>query len=247
MPFKEYEMSRCKFSLATLLLTCTALAAPAPQPFTAGWDSPLDPDKDCKFVRDKRALIMEMPGSDHDYDPHRERLNAPRILRNLEGDFDMQVQVQIACLASRKSTVERQPSFVVAGFLLIPPPSYGIPCIRLEYGLAGQESGKDGYVALKHQDKAGGYSNAIWSRSWKNWPLPEKTDHAYLRIKREGEKLYPSISPNGEKWTSLVGSAQFGRLPAKLKVGLAAYSTSTEPAKVRFEDFKLIRGKKKER
>jgi hypothetical protein len=74
-------MSRCKISLATLLLTCTALAAPAPQPFTAGWERSLDPDKDCKFLRDKGALSIEMPGTDHDYDPLRERVNAPRLLR----------------------------------------------------------------------------------------------------------------------------------------------------------------------
>lgn len=240
-------MTRCICGLGTLLLVSAALAAPAPQPFVAGWDNPLDTDKNCKFVRDKGTLVIEMPGTDHDYAPLRDCHNAPRILRNLEGDFDMQVRIRIACSPSLKSTVKGQPSSVAAGFLLIPPDRYGISCIRLEYGKAGEGIGVDGYAALKHQDRVGGYSNARWENRWRNWPLPEKTDQAYLRLRREGEKLYPFISPDGEKWTSLVGPAQFGRLPAKLKVGLAAYSSSTESSKVRFEDFKLLRGKQKER
>lgn len=33
-----------------LLAVCAAVAAPAPVPFKSGWDKPVDPNRDCKFV-----------------------------------------------------------------------------------------------------------------------------------------------------------------------------------------------------
>jgi regulation of enolase protein 1 (concanavalin A-like superfamily) len=246
--FEEKAMTRSIIALMMLLLAAVALAAPVPtpQPFKTGWDKPVDPDKDCKFTRDKDSLTIELPGTDHDYYPLRDRVNAPRLLRDIEGDFDIQVRVRMDRRPSATSTVKGQPSLVSGGFLLIPPKTYGITCIRLEFGVAGQGDDTNGYAALKHQDTAGGRSDARWGREWKDWSLPEKADRAYLRLVRRGEKLYPSISPDGEKWALLMGG-QYGRLPAKLKVGLAAYSTSAEPAKVRFDQFKLIQGQKKKR
>jgi hypothetical protein len=204
-------------------------------------------DGDCKFTRDKGSLTIELPGTDHDYYPLRDRVNAPRLLRDIEGDFEMRVRVRIECGPSATSTVKDQPSLVSGGFLLIPPKTYDITCIRLEYGRGRQGADANGYAALKHQDTAKGRSDARWGREWRDWPLPEKSDHAYLRLVRRGEKFYPSISPDGAKWARLVGHAGYIDLPAKLKVGLAAYSTSAEPSKVRFDQFKLIQGRKDER
>jgi regulation of enolase protein 1 (concanavalin A-like superfamily) len=240
-------MSRLVGSLVALVLISTALAAPAPQPFKAGWHNPVDPNKDCKFIREKGSLTIEVPGTDHDFYPLRERLNAPRLLRDIEGDFEMQVRVQIDCRPSLTSTVKDQPSLVAAGFLLIPPAPFTVTCIRLEYGLVRDGTRTDGYAALRHQGTKKGRSNARWGSEWKNWPLPEKTDRAYLRLVRQGETFYPSISPDGKKWALLVGGAGYVGLPKKLKVGLAAYSFSTEPSKVRFDQFKLTLGQRKGR
>ena len=240
------------------------------------------PDKDCKIQRDKGSLTIEMPGSDHDYDPVRERFNAPRIFSDLEGRFDLQVRVRIDYFPSAQSTVKGRPSFVSAGFLLIyPDKDYSI-CSRIEYALAQpggslgapvvdpvlaeprrrnpapKEKKADSYALMKtwigaHQRKGNTvewdhrspsqFSNYMWERGWPNWPLPEKAEYAYLRLDhREGWASF-YISPDGEKWTRL---EYLPSVPAKGKVGLAAYSTSTEPSKVRFDQLKLWRGKKKE-
>lgn len=109
-------MSRSIYVLVVFLLASVILAAPAPPPFKAGWDKPLDPDSDCKFTREKDSLTIELPGTDHDYYPLRGRVNAPRLLREIEGDFEMQVRVRFDCRASATSTVEAQPSLVSGGF-----------------------------------------------------------------------------------------------------------------------------------
>jgi regulation of enolase protein 1 (concanavalin A-like superfamily) len=244
--FEDKAMTRSIIVLVSLLLAAVTLAAPvpAPQAFKKGWDEPVDPDKDCKFTRDKDSLTIELPGTDHDYYPLRDRVNAPRLLRDIEGDFDLHVRVRMERRPSATSTVKGQPSLVSGGFLLIPPKAFGLACIRLEFGIAGEGTDADGYAALKHQNFTKGRMDARWGREWKDWSLPEKADHAYLRLVRRGEKLYPSISPDGEKWALLM-AGQYGRLPVKLKVGLAAYSTSAEPSKVRFDQFKLTQGQKK--
>lgn len=254
-----------------------------PWEFVSGWGNPIDPDKDCKIQRDKDTLTIEMPGSDHDYDPVRKCFNAPQLLSELEGEFDLQVRVRIDYRPSAQSTVKGQPSFVSAGFLLIYPDKDHSICARLEYAVAQQGSrpgayavaprlaeprrkepapgGKeaDSYAVMKRWTGASQRKdnriesdhgrprqndNQIWERGWQKWPLPEKADYAYLRLDhRVGGWSSFYISPDGEKWTRL---EYLPSVPAKGKVGLAAYSTSTEPSKVRFDQIKLARGKKKE-
>jgi hypothetical protein len=275
-------MARSISTLAALLLACAALGVPAPDPFGSGWGNPLDPDRDCKIRRGNGALIIEMPGTDHDYDPIRERVNAPRILRDLEGDFEIQVRVQIACLPSARSSVKGQPSFVSAGFLLIYPESDRTVCSRMEYGvmqqgigldgfavaptLAGRRRegasrngiGEDGFAVLKNWYCKKRDLNKIWNRErleqfhaiydrgWWDWPLPKKrTGYAYVRLEQHGGGGYHFfLSPDGEKWTKI---GAFLGPPPKLKLGLAAFSTSSEPSQVRFDQLKLTRGKKKMR
>jgi hypothetical protein len=306
-------MIRSLCILAALLLACTALATPAPEPFVTGWGYPVNPDRDCKIRRDKGVLTIEMPSGDHDYDPVRERFNAPRILREIEGNFEIQVRVRIDCRPSAKSTVKGQPAFVAAGFLLIPPDKSNLTCARMEYGISqrvcaldrnpeipilteprwenidskelradscavmttwiwrkrlvteppresidSKEFRADGYDAMNawinrkrpgisrerqfnmRQEK---FINDIWDPRWQNWPLPKRADYAYLRLEQRDEWFTFYISPDGEKWTRLNYQPS---QPGKLKVGLAAYSTSSEPSKVIFDRLKLARGKKKE-
>lgn len=60
-----------------VLVAWAAFAAPAPEPFRRGWDSPENPHHDCQIVRAENALTMKLSGTDHDYDPRRECTNAP--------------------------------------------------------------------------------------------------------------------------------------------------------------------------
>jgi hypothetical protein len=225
-----------------------------------------------------------MPGTDHDYDPVRKRLNAPRLLSELEGKFDLQVRVRIDYRPSAKSTVKGQPSFVSAGFLLIYPEAHHYICDRIEIAVSQQGSSlgayanppllagprrnapppkgtdADSYAAMlrwtgSRRDRRdrmkwdhgepSPFPKTIWERGWQNWPLPEKAEYAYLRMAQwEGWASF-YISPDGEKWTLLTWAVP--NLPPKGKLALAAYSTSTEPSKVRFDQLKLWRAKRNKR
>ncbi len=232
-------MIRSLCVLAALLLPCVVLATPVSEPFVSGWDSPVDPDRDCKFKRHNDTLTIEMPGTNHEYDPHRKRANAPRLLRDFEGDFEIQVRVRIACRPSAQSTAKDQHSYVSAGFLIIPPDIFPNNCIRLEYRIAGQGDGTDGCVAAMVQGRRGpvvGYRPP-------EWPFKGKPDYVYLRLERWGEILSYKISSDGKSWVPTYGVGQIGGLPSKLKVGFTACSTSSDPSKVQFDQLKITQDK----
>jgi hypothetical protein len=71
---------------------------------------------------------------------------------------------------------------------------------------------------------------------------PLKGKATRLRLERKGDKLLASVSDDGKKWTEL--KALEVKLPAKLKVGVAAISTSSEPFAPHFDSFKLRKGKR---
>lgn len=268
-------MNRSLYALTALLLACAALAAPAPQPLLPGWGKPIDPDKDCKFRRGKDSLTIEMPGGDHDYDTARKRLNAPRFVREFEGDFEIQLRIRIDSIPSAKSKDEEAaendlagvgvgfsgdkqmiirrnsfehpkglPSFVAAGFLVIPPRPFCELFRRFQYGVAGAGTGTDGYASQLSRDaKVGGGYGAV-SKIWRDWPFEAKPEHVYMRLKRQDESLLCHISPDGKSWVRIGGINLLG-LPSKLKVALAAFSTSSDPSKVQFDQLKLTVSKKK--
>jgi hypothetical protein len=235
-------MNRSLCILATLLLASGVLAAPAPQQqtFVSGWSKPVDPDRDCKVRREKGTLIIEMPGSYHDYNPLREQFNAPRLFREreIEGDFVMRVRVRIEGQPSAQSTVEGQPSFVSAGFLVILPDNAPLTCIRKEFGVWRKGGGVDGHAVLRKWGKTdkeireGG--PFFLEGGWKGEP--------YLRLERQDGNLGYSISSDGEIWKDL--GATVG-INGKLKVGLAAYSTSSDPSSVVFDQLTIRHGDKK--
>ncbi len=233
-------MNRAFFPLVVLLSAGAALATPSPEPFVSGWGHPVDPDRDCKIRRNSGILTIEMPGTYHDYDPHRKRFNAPRLPRDLDGDFVMQVRLRIDCRPSVESTVVDQHSFVAAGFLLIRPNEW----LRLEYQVAGPRILSGGRVIEIDRSAGAGGLFWEWDKRRQNWPFKSEPEHVYLRLQREGDRLDHSVSPDGKVWMAAGGVNTIG-LPSKLQVALAAYTTSSEPSKVRFDQLKLTRGKNK--
>src|SRR5262245_31921936 len=93
--------------LALALLAAPLLAAPVPPPKPAkasgpwfdGWDKPVDPKGDCRFERKGDRLTLTVPGKGaHTLDEGpgnvvKATSTAPRLLRDVEGDFTIQVRV----------------------------------------------------------------------------------------------------------------------------------------------------------
>jgi regulation of enolase protein 1 (concanavalin A-like superfamily) len=224
--------------LALIVLVCLAASAadpdpdPEPNPFMSGWDKPVDPDKDCKFKREKGGLTIELPGKPHNLSAELGRMNAPRLLRTVEGDFVAEVRVGGKFVPSAASTLRERPPYLGAGLLLITPDEKTY--IRLDR-------------AASRRDAVTTYASWELRRDGK-WELPGTADvllkeegHTYLRLERKGDRILGAVSEDGKTWTEMKPLEL--KLPAKLKLGVRAGTTSTETFAPHFDRFKLRKGK----
>jgi hypothetical protein len=229
-------MKRLACALPWCLAACAALAAPAPPepkdvPWETGWDKPVDPDGDCKFVREKGVLTIEVPGADHDLGVERGLMNSPRLLRDAEGDFTAQVKVGGAFRPTTASTTTRRIPFVGAGLVLM---NGDKTYVRLERATLykGQEYKSYANWELRLDGQ--------WVQAGEESVQPLEDKPAYLRLERKGDRLRAWVSPDGEKWSELPPLDV--KLPAKVKIGVAAGTTSAEPFKPTYEGFSLTAG-----
>src|SRR6185369_8187758 len=58
-----------------------------------GWGDVVDPDGDCTIRFRQGKLSITVPGTPHDLSPLYEKKNAPRVLREVTGDFSVRVKV----------------------------------------------------------------------------------------------------------------------------------------------------------
>jgi hypothetical protein len=82
--------------LAGVLFTVAALAAPAPLPkpsaaWTKGWDRPVLGK--CRFDRHWDKVVFTVPGKEHGLNDGSGVLYFPRMLRPVDGDFDLKVRI----------------------------------------------------------------------------------------------------------------------------------------------------------
>jgi hypothetical protein len=236
-------MNRLAAMLLCALLAAAVMAAPAPAPRASGpwfdgWDRPVDPRGDCRFERKGDKLTITVPGEGHELDVKKGRLNAPYLLRNIEGDFAAQVRVgadfRHAELVGRG--VERG-----AGLLLVDEKTILSP---------------QGKTFISLQRVAGADDLPLPGGEVARFPLcssepglgvryythgPPLGKPAFLRLVRRGEELTMAYSQDGEKWTPTRALRFSGglKLPRKLKVGVYAESTAPGPFKAVFDQFRL--------
>jgi regulation of enolase protein 1 (concanavalin A-like superfamily) len=194
----------------------------------------VDPDKDCKFIRDKDTLTIEVPGKNHGLSIERGLTNAPRLLRDMEGDFVAQVRIQGTFQPSRNSTTHERRPFVGAGLLLLKDEK---TYIRLER------------AALRVQGEVKSYTNwelredGKWLLAGNTSVRPLEDKAAYVRLERQGDKLLASVSQDGKEWKELKPLEV--KLPAKLKLGVSLSTSSRDVFAPCFDQFQLKRGKGK--
>lgn len=232
-------MRRSVCALGLLLATYTAVAAPAPK---EAWHQ-VDPDRDCKFSRKDSTEILELPGTDHDLAPKRKRFNAPRLLREVEGDFLIQVRVSGCFHPSAKSTVEGENPSVAAGLVLIPADDN---CIRMEFEAYCRNGEHLNCPVIRMRGERIANMFTELQVPWKPEPTAAKETQMYLSLERRREFICEAYSSVGKKCTHAF-KVRVKDLPGKVKVGFAAYSTSTEPFKATFDELKLIKGERKGR
>jgi regulation of enolase protein 1 (concanavalin A-like superfamily) len=189
-----------------------------------GWGLAIDTDNDCKFTPGNKGLTVDLPATLHDsFGPR--KFNAPRVMREVDGDFVLTVKVAGDFKPGPKST---QPTSVpyLAGGILVWSDSDNL--IRMERA-AFLRGGKI-ITSVAFMETEGGSSGAVHNE-------PLKAGDCYLRLERKSSQFLGSVSSDGTNWKQLKPIDTIW--PSKLKVGLLAITTSSTPFSVNFEEFDL--------
>jgi len=102
---------------AGLFVVGLVSAVPARDGAKNVWGNFEDPDKDCVFQPDGGSLSISVPGRDHDLGKERGKMNAPRAMQAVEGDFTISVKVTGKFEPRQMGSLERR-AYNGAGFFI---------------------------------------------------------------------------------------------------------------------------------
>jgi predicted Zn finger-like uncharacterized protein len=195
----------------------------------AAWGQPTDPDGDCTITRQANAVAISVPATPHDLTIEEGRVNAPRVLQEVDGDFTATVKVSGTFRPRPPGTVAGHLPFQSGGLLLwADDHNY----VRLERaGLVDRTGAPQQYASV--EVRAGGRPTGVTA------PVPLQDQDTYLRLQRRGNEVLGSVSQDGQQWTPLQPVAL--ALPQRLRVGVAVVNAAAQPLSVRFEDIQVGR------
>ncbi len=221
------------FAVAVLVCPQRAgLAQGRPRQPLAGWGDLTDPKGDCRASVDGNRLTISVPGTHHNLCAEVAELEAPRVLRKIDGDFLAQAKVSGNVVHSGKPTSPMGLAYHGAGMLLwLDDKTY----LRLERAAVVRPEGKVVHYANFELRRDAEVVSSVGMR------IPDQD--TYLRLERRGERVYAMVSPDGYHWTSFEPIAV--TLPKDMRLGFAAINTSTDPLKATFSDLEVFRAESK--
>jgi len=189
------------------------------------WGDVINPDGDCKIQIKNGGLFVVVPGTHHELSTEFDKLNAPRIVQEIEGDFVAQVRVRGEFRPTGPPTRIDGFPFNGAGLLVWLDSGH---FIRMER------------AAVLNNDRIGAYlliqRHEVDQPMLDNSAFVEEGD-VYLKIERRGDQISGWYGTDGQQWAETKPIKV--RWPARLKVGLDALNSAFSPLSVRFEDFSL--------
>jgi regulation of enolase protein 1 (concanavalin A-like superfamily) len=186
------------------------------------WGALVDPDKDCRTAEKDGVLTITVPGTHHNltHTPTGTRLNSPRVLKDVKGDFRAQVTVKAFPLPAPNTSVNGGFSFISAGLLVWQDDKQFVRLDRAAEG--GTQESPFAWVEVFE----GGKSVKRQFRA-----VPNKD--TFLRITRAGNKLTFETSEDGKDWGEVMATDV--KLAEGLKVGVLAINTTTREFGPHFE------------
>jgi regulation of enolase protein 1 (concanavalin A-like superfamily) len=210
--------------------------SPAPagqQPWVTGWDRPVDPKGDCSIERKGDRLTITVPGEGHEVDiaSRSNRMNGPRLLRDVEGDFVVEVRV------SGDNWASEQEGFRGAGLLVADADKgHGLTLkVQVRCTVSGRDKLSEWVMSEEHHPR--GF--AVFAPAGHNRTTRPRRS-TYFRLERRGDAWRRSWSEDSNKWHEYSEALKM-RLPRKLKVGVLAEADAEGEFKVVFDKFRLSR------
>jgi RNA polymerase sigma factor (sigma-70 family) len=193
-----------------------------------GWGVAIDPAGDTRFSVEKGALTLTVAPGEHALAAEKGRMNAPRILQEVQGDFIVQVRVASRPLLGVKSVVEAHLPIHTAGLLLWQDSRNYVRLKRASILPKGGEGRSFAGLELRRDGKLEREGNV----------QPLEGGATWLRLERRGVKVLGAISADAVRWTAFEPVAL--RLPQRCYIGVAAGQNTTVPFEASFSEFELF-------
>lgn len=214
--------------LACFVVTTVSLAAEREIP---GWGTAVDADGDCIFFVVEGQLRITAPGPVHGLSIELERMNAPRVLRAVKGNFVADLTVS-GEFAPGEQTLPQRAAFNGAGILLMQDEKN---YVRLERATFERNSNLRHYTSFQVREN-GEKPRYLGADN----PNVEAATPTHLRLERRGSTLYASVRQGDGRWQHMVPKEV--DLKDELKIGVAAVNASSQQFVPEFSDFKITSG-----
>jgi regulation of enolase protein 1 (concanavalin A-like superfamily) len=220
-------------ALAACLLAGTAVAHENKSQTIPGWGVVTNPDGDCTVKAERGKLTVTVPEGTHDLNAKLGGMKAPRILKEVEGDFTVQVKVTGEFNPGDKPANEGTSAFNGAGLLLWQDEKNYLRLERNAWWIAAANQTAC-YPPLVEYYQDGEYQETNPQATIEEFFKGRST---WLKVQRQGNKVTASYSHDDDQWT--VAKEITVTLAKKLQVGVAVVNTAAKPCTVEFAEFKL--------
>jgi regulation of enolase protein 1 (concanavalin A-like superfamily) len=192
------------------------------------WGTLEDPDSDCQFNEMNGVLAMVVPGTDHDLACERGKMNSPRAMRVVEGNFTIQVKVE-GVFEPRTSVAADRVAYNGAGLLVCLDDRNYLTLDRATYW-----NGTSKEVYANYEIRMGG-RNTRFGRP-EDLPL-RNIPETWLKIERRGSRFRAYVKQDVGEWRVL--GDKIWQVPQALLVGVMARNTASKPFMPSFSEFDL--------
>jgi regulation of enolase protein 1 (concanavalin A-like superfamily) len=197
-----------------------------------GWGEVIDPDGDCSIdLADGRLTIKvpAVPKKGHGLEAEGNTLNAPRVLREIEGDFIADLKVAGTFKPVGPSANPNVRPFVGAGLLQW---SDAGNYVRLERAAIDRNGQLVPYSLFQER------RNSQLISPLGGFELPDEP--VMLRLERKGDHIGAYVGTDGKDWRTVFRSRTI-KFPAKVRLGVAAISSSSQPFIVTMDSYRVMR------
>ena len=191
------------------------------------WGDVVDPDGDCGLRLDGGELVCDVPGTLHDLNIDIGKLNAPRVVQGVDGDFVATVKVAGTFQPGPVRTGPKSVPFNGGGLLVWSDDGDYIRLERAAMYRNGRVMGLINFESREHGTRADVHNKGGIDPRKDRW----------LRLERRGGRFAGFISPDGRDWEALEPIEV--DWPSRLKVGAGAVNSCGDAMSVRFGEYTL--------